>query len=326
MTAQASVRSYLGIAKEVTRGTAVAPAKFIPISANKLRITDVIDPLFDEGLRGSNVKYYNYIPGRTRSTVEWGGPVFPDTFPWSVAGILGTVATTGATAPYTHSVTLENATAVAADAQPTSYTLTDFYSANVRAYAGCQVSDVSFTFNSEGLLEYDAKATGYLSSVPATPTPVFTTILPAPTWQGTVTIAGSAVSNAVDGSISMSRPLTSIYGISNTQAPFANFVGPLTTTGQLRFVMENDTELTRFLTNTQPTIALDWTNGTGANLTQVKCSINKGAYKSAMIERSKDYVEVVIDLEAIGNSTDATTGFGNITWTFQNALPSGTFS
>jgi hypothetical protein len=321
MAVQATVRSYLGIAKEVTKGTAIAPTKFIPVSASKLKATDIIDPLYDEGLRGSNVKTYAYIAGRTRSTVEWGGPVYPDTFPWAIAGLLGTVTTTGVSVPYSHVVTTENATAVAADAQPTSLTLTDYYAANVRAYSGCQVHDVSFSFNSEGLLDYDAKATGWLSSTASTPTPTFTTVLPAPTWQGTVTIGGSAVSYAVEGSLNMSRPVTPIYGIANTQNPFSVFVGPVEVTGQLRFVMEADTELTRFLTNTQPSISLDWSNGTGASLTQIKAVLTKGAYTTAMIDRGKDYVEVVIDLTGISNVTDGGgTQYSPIAWTFQNAI------
>jgi len=70
MAVQQSVRSYLGIAKEVTKGTPVAPTDFIPVMKDSLKPADIIDPLYDTGLRGSNVVNYNYIPGRTRSTVE----------------------------------------------------------------------------------------------------------------------------------------------------------------------------------------------------------------------------------------------------------------
>jgi hypothetical protein len=45
------------------------------------------------------------------------------------------------------------------------------------------------------------------------------------------------------------------------------------------------------------------------------------------IERNADYVEVAIDLEGIGNTTDAgvTAGYSPVKFTLQNALPSGTF-
>jgi hypothetical protein len=327
MAVQNSVRSYLGIAKEVTKGTAVAPTAFIPVAQGKFKPVDIIDPLMDEGLRGSMVKDYAYVQGRTYSTFDFGGSVFPDTFGWALSGIMGSVATVGASAPYTHTVSLKNATAVGADAQPTSFTLTDFYSAQVREYAGCQIHDLNLAFSADGLLEYDAKATGFESATASTPTPSFTTVLPTPVWLGTVTIGGSAVSNAVDGSLTLTRPVIPIFGISNTQNPYSVFVGGLETKGQIRFVMENDDRLTEFLSNTQPAIVLNWATGAGASATQIQATITKGAYTAAVIDRTKDFVEVVIDLTGIANTTDAgsTGGYAPVKWVLKNAVASGTY-
>jgi len=327
MSVQNSVRSYIGIAKETTKGTPVAPTAFIPVSVSKLKPVDVIDPLMDQGLRGSLVADYAYVQGRTRSTFDFGGPVFPDTFAWSLAGLLGSVATTGASAPYTHTISLKNSSATAADAQPTAFTLTDFYAANVRAYAGCQIHDVNLTFTAEGLIDYDAKATGWQSATASTPTPSFSALTPVPVWQATVTIGGTTVANAVEGSITMTRPATPIYGISNTQNPYQIFLGALTTTGQLRFVMEDDTRLTEFLSNTQPSIVINWSAGSGSTATQIQATLTKGAYTAAVIDRSKDFVEVVIDLTGIGNTTDAgsTSGYAPIKWVVKNAVTSGTY-
>lgn len=327
MAVQNTHRSYLGIAKEATKGTVVAPTAFIPVAPSKLKAVDIIDPLYDEGLRGSMVKNYNYIQGRFHSTVDFGGPVFPDTFPWSVAGLLGSVATTGSSAPYTHIASLKNASATTADVQPTAFTLTDFYAANVRSYAGCQVHEVGLTFSAEGLLEYDAKATGWQSTTVATPSPSFTTVLPTPVWAATVSVAGTQVSNAVEGSITMTRPVTPIYGISATQNPYQIFLGALEVKGQIKFVMETDAQLTNFISNNQPSIVVNWAQGSGATATQIQATITKGAYIAAAIERGKDYVEIVIDLEGMGNSTDAgsTGGYAPIKWTFQNAIASGVY-
>jgi hypothetical protein len=327
MSVQNSVRSYLGIAKEVTKGTAVAPTAFIPVAQGKIKPQDMVGPLYDEGLRGSIVKDYAYVPGRKHSTFEFGGPVFADTFPWAVAGLLGSVDTTGASAPYTHVVTIENSATAAADVQPTAFTLTDFYSAAVRAYAGCQIHDLSLTFNAEGLLEYDAKAMGFPSATASTPSPSFTTVLPTPVWQAAVTVAGSTISNSVQGNINLSRPATPIFGLGNTQNPYSIFLGALEVKGQLRFVMEDDTELTRFLSNTQPAITIDWSQGAGASATQIKAQITKGAYVVAQIDRSKDFVEIVIDFTGIANTTDvgSTSGYSPIKWTFKNAIASGVY-
>ena len=328
MALQQSVRSYLGIAKEVTKGTIVAPTDFIPVAKDSLKPQDIVDPLFDTGLRGSNVLNYAYIQGRTRSTVDFGGAVFADTVGYGIAGLLGSVATTGASAPFTHTISLKNSLTSDVDVQPISYTLTDFYAVDVRSYPGCQFSDFSLKFNADGMLEYDTKTTGWASSTVADPTPSFSAILPTPVWRGTVSIGGSQVSTAMSGNIDMSRPVTPVYGISNTQNPYQVFLGPLEVTGKITFLMETDAELTRFLNNTQPAIVLNWSYGAGATAVQIQATISKGAYTAAMIERGEDFVQVSIDLNGQSTTTDAgsTGGFAPIKWVLQNAKASGTYA
>lgn len=328
MSVQQSVRSYLGIAKEATKGTAVAPTDYIPVYKDSLKPADIIDPLYDTGLRGSNVVNYNYIPGRTRSTLDFSSAAFADTIGYALAGLLGSVSTSGASAPYTHTISLKNSQSAAADDQPISYTLTDFYAAAVRAYPGCQFHDFSLKFNADGMLEYDAKTTGFISASASTPTPSFSTLLPTPVWQGTVSIGGSQVSTAMTGNIDLKRSVTPVYGISQTQNPFSVFLGPLETTGKITFIMEDNTELTRYLNNTQPAIVLNWAYGAGAAAVQIQATITKGAYTAAVIERGQDFVQVTIDLNAQGNTTDAgsTGGFSNIKWVLQNAKASGTYA
>lgn len=328
MSVQNSVRSFIGIAKETTKGTAVAPTDYLLVQADSLKPADIIDPLYDNGLRGSLVENYNYIPGRSRSTFDFSSSAFPDGIGYALTGVLGSVSTTGSSAPYTHTISLKNNLTAAADAQPLSYTLTDFYAAAVRAYPGVQFTDFSLKFNADGLLEYDAKTTGWLSAAASTPTPSFSTVLPTPVWAGTVSIGGSQVSNAVEGEITMKRPVTPVYGIANTQNPYSVFVGALETEGKFTFAMEDNTELTRYLSNTQPAIVLNWTQGSGASLTQIQATLTKGAYTAAVVERGDDYVQVSIELNAQGNTTDAgsTGGFSNIKWVLQNAKASGTYA
>ena len=328
MALQQSVRSYLGIAKEVTKGTIVAPTDFIPVAKDSLKPVDLIDPLFDTGLRGSNVVNYNYIPGRTHSTVDFGGAVFADTVGYALAGLLGSVATSGVSAPYTHTISLKNSLTSGADDQPISYTLTDFYAADVRSYPGCQFSDFSLKFNADGMLEYDTKTTGFASSTVSDPTPTFSTVLPTPVWRGTVSIGGTAVSNAMNGNIDMKRNVTPVYGIAATQDPYQVFLGPIEVTGKITFMMENDDELNNFLQNTQPAVVLNWAYGSGSTELQVQATITKGAYTAAVIERGDDFVTVSIELNGQGNTTDAgsTGGYAPIKWVLKNAKASGTYA
>lgn len=328
MAVQASVRSYIGIAKEVTKGTPVSATDFIPVAKDSLKPQDIIDPLYDQGLRGSNVLNYNYIQGRTRSTFDFGGAVFADTIGYAIAGLLGEVDTTGGSAPYTHEITLLNSLTTGTDTQPISYTMTDFYAVDVRQYPGCQFSDFSLKFNADGMLEYDTKTTGFQSNTTSDPTPSFSTLLPTPVWRGTVSVAGTAVSTAMTGNIDMKRPVTPIYGISNTQDPFQVFLGALEVTGKVTWIMENDSQLLNFLNNTQPALVFDWNYGTGANEVQIQATLSKGAYTAAVIERSDDFVKVTVDINAMSTTTDAgaSGGYAPIKWTLMNAKPSGTYA
>jgi hypothetical protein len=328
MSVQQSVRSYLGIAKEATRGTAVAPTDFIPVMKDALKPVDIVDPLYDTGLRGSNVLNYNYIPGRTRSTVDFGGAVFADTVGYAIAGVLGSVATTGVSAPFTHTISLFNSLTSGGDVQPISYTLTDFYAVDVRSYPGCQFSDFSLKFNADGMLEYDAKSTGFQSETVSDPAPTFSTVLPTPVWRGTVSVAGSPISTAMTGHIDMTRPATPIYGISSTQDPYQVFLGPLEVTGKITFIMDNDTQLLNFLNNSQPALVFNWAYGTGATAVQIQATLTKGAYTTGVIERGEDFVQVTVDINAQSNTTDAGSsgGFSPIKWVLQNAKASGTYA
>ena len=321
MSVQNTARSYIGLAKETTKGTPVTPTVYIPVTANSVKPQDIYGPLYDEGLRGSLVKNYNYIQGRANSTFDFSGAAFADTILYPIAGLLGEDVVTGASAPYTHTIAVKNSATAAADAQPSAFTITDFYAANVRAYAGMQFHDFSLKFNADGLLEYDAKATGWVSATASTPTPSFSTILPTPVWYGTVSVAGTTISNSTTGNIDLKRPVTPIWGIANTQNPYQVFVGATEVTGKITFIMENDTQLTNYLTNTQPALVFNWSQGSGSSATQIQATMTKGAYTLAVIERSKDYVEVVVDLNAQGNLTDAgTVGYSPIKWVVKNAV------
>jgi Phage tail tube protein len=323
VSVQNTHRSYIGIAKETTKGTPVSPSFYIPVTASSLKPVDFIEPLYDEGLRGSLAKNYNYIQGRTRSTFDFSGPVFADAIAYPIAGLLGSDVVTGSSAPYTHTIALKNSATAAADAQPSAFTITDFYGANVRAYSGMQFSDFTLKFSAEGLLEYDAKSMGWISSTASTPTPAFTTVTPTPVWTGTVSVGGTTISNAVDGQLDMKRPVTPIYGIANTQNPYQVFLGATEITGKISFVMEDDTQLTKYLSNTQPALVFNFSQGTGSSATQIQFTTTKGAYTVANISRGKDFVQLDIELNAQANLTDAgAVGYSPIKWVLQNAISS----
>jgi hypothetical protein len=324
-SAQPSVRSYLGVAKEVTPATPVVASAFIPVNKDSLKPVDIIAPLYDTGLRGSMAENYTYIQGRRHTEIDVAGPAFADTVGWWLGSIMGSVATVGASAPYTHTISLKNATT--GDAQPTSLTLEDYYVSGNRFYPGCKVSDFTLTFNSDGMLEYTTKLMGHPSSTTSAATPSFSAVVPTPVWRGAVSVGGTTIGYTTAASVTMTRKSEAIFGINTDQGPYEVFVGALDATGNMTFVMENDDQLTNFLSNSQPALTCTFAQGTGATATSIAFTITKGAYTTAAIDRAGEHVSITVDIAAIANTTDAgsTAGFAPIKWTLQNAVVAGTY-
>jgi hypothetical protein len=311
----------MGIAKEATWGTPVAATNFLPISPPTPK--DVIKLAQDKGLRGSMTDVYNEVQLTKHSTFDFGGDVFPDTFGFMLAGILGDVVTTGAAAPYMHAIALYNSV----DGQPPSYTITDAYSINTRQYPGAKFSDVDLKFSADGLLTYTAKTVALPSVTTTAPTPSYTSILPIASWIGAVTIGGTASLSVLDGNITIKRPVSVVDTVDGSQAPHSLWSGPVSVSGKLTLVMEDEVQLTNYLTNNQPSLDVNFTTGTGAGLQQVKLHMSQVAYQNADISRGKDFVELPISFTAIANTTDigASAGYSPIKCTLQNAMIAGTY-
>lgn len=383
--------SYLGIAKESSRGTGVSPTFYLPV--NSIEPEDVPKWLQVTALKGAMVKTYGYVQGLRSTTFGIGGPAYADSIGWALMGILGDVTTTASRSVSdgvlnaTTTVTSATAAFVAGDvgknisggsipsgafivsrtngttvvisaaatgsasgvsltigapqthvgsllntgpsAQPTSQTLTDFYAiTQARQYAGIQWEEVELKFTEEGLLEYTAKAQGLVPSLPVSqPTASWSTVSPTPTWQGIATIGGTVVAKIGDGSVNLKREVALIPGMNGTQQYAQVFLGPLEVKLKLTAYIDDDTEYNRMSNNTQPIVDLNWSSGVGASMTQIRLHMTQVAYLKAKPNRGKPYVQIEVESEAVGNTTDigSSGGFGLVQAAVGNALASGTY-
>jgi hypothetical protein len=314
--------SFLGVAKESSKGTAAAATVLIPV--REIKPQDVVQYLDDTNYRGSMVDTYGEVAGPAYSTLDVSGDVFPDTIGWWLAGMMGDVTTTGASAPYSHVMGVKNS----GDGQPGSKTFVDFFGiSQARAYAGGQVAELAFKISGEGLFEYSAKVTALPSALVTKPTLTATALPPYPGWQNTISIAGASKTYLEAAEINFKRAATPQHTADGTQAPYGIWVGPLAVDGKFTFIAEDETEFTRYLTNTQPAVILDSTTGAGASLTEVKFVMTKCAYTVAELNRSKDYVTYDVTFKAIANTTDvgASGGYGQCKVTLQNAVAASVY-
>lgn len=85
--------TWLGIAKETTPGTAVAPVRFLPVRNPKPE--NVIKMIKDDGFRGRAAKTFATYQGVKNSTFGFEGDAFPDTLGYLLFAIYGQDGTTG---------------------------------------------------------------------------------------------------------------------------------------------------------------------------------------------------------------------------------------
>jgi Phage tail tube protein len=117
MSPVATNLSYLGVAKESSRGTGVSPTFFLPVTS--IEPEDVPKWLRVTALKGSMAKTFGYVQGLRSTTFGTGGPAYADSFGWPLMGILGDV-TTSASRTVSDGVTNATTTVTSATANFTA--------------------------------------------------------------------------------------------------------------------------------------------------------------------------------------------------------------
>jgi len=309
-----SAKQFIGLAKEVTQGTAVTPIT-ATIPVDKFEPEDKPTQLEDTSFRGSMANLAGVIQGV--KIVEWSleGPAFFDTLPYFLNNILGDITDTGAT-PFSHAMSLLNS----GTGQPGSLTLVDWQgppsaSFFARVYPGACVSELTLKGNAESsLVMWSAKGLAWPSSVAsAAPTAATSAEPPQAGWRTKLGLAGPAsggtlVSTVREWEITIKRALKAEFTIQGVQTPYVIFRGALDVEGKLGFSVPADesTSMTYLLNNTQPQLQLATDNGltviNNRNLT-VDCQL--AAYETTKINRGAEAVGYDATFKAVMNSTNA---------------------
>lgn len=330
----ASLKRFIGFAKETTPGTPVAPVAYLPIT--KFDWNDKPVWLEDKGLRGvMGDDVFNLIQGPQICEIDMAGPVFGDEFGYVLGSIFGADDTTGASAPFTHKFSLLNSSA----GQGTTHTITQYYGPEpthqARQFSGTCLSDVGISFNAETeMLMWTAKGISWVSNVAAaTPTSTFTAVKPLPSWQAVLGVGGPAsggtqVLSIYKGEFNLKRQLRPYFTAQNSQNPYIIQRGGLSTDFKLTYVAADETALTTMRINTQPQVQCIVNNGlTLGNAIVVQVDMQQAAYTEAKPNFGREAIEFDVVGRGIFNSTNVGTsaGLGPCTWTLQNAIAASTF-
>lgn len=286
----------------------LGPVDWMPVTT--LDQPDTLAYVSDAGVRGSNVSSYGQYQVAGQSDVSFGGDIIYDTFGYLLGSVFGAVDFTGGS-PNLH--TFAGMNTAASNGQPTELMVWVYNGFNTRLYVGSKASELVIKFDPMQLVTWTTKFEGFLSAVVATPSPVsFSAVTPQGAWQGSMTINGTNVPNLLTSDFTFKRAtMEAIHTLQNNQSPYKIWAGSLETTGNLNFVMEDDTIIAHYLANDQPVVVLtllNTTTNTGIKVQSTKTNFIAG-WKPKVLG-GKGFVEVGGPVSCVANTTDANVAGG----------------
>ncbi len=293
---------HMGLAMETVFGTKVAAMFWFPV--NSVKPQDDVKKINDEGRRASLSKVFQVYDGVTSSSVDISMDAYADALGYFLKAMLGQDTPSGA-GPYIHTFKIVNAMAP-------STTLSYFNSVTEHGYGGSLLSDLSFKFDTEGLLTLDAKYIGQKSTTVTTTTPVYSSVAPFLGYQATLTVGGAGNTNVVGGEINFKRDCKLLYGANGTQLPSKGSAGRIEISGKLTFDLEDETEM-NLLGAADIPIVLTFTQSANVSLI---FQFSIADIKKASIDTSQEFVRADLEFDAYYNATDA----GNCTVILKNAV------
>ena len=243
-----SKKSWLGVAKETTPGTAAAtPTSVGWIPAKSLLIPKTKYEYLDEE-RGTRDANYGRVATTQMSTLTAKGPWYNDSWGYFLLAFMGADTPTqpnAGTAPtvWSHAMAL-------ADIPPA---LTSFKSYDAVTYKAAYtvVEKLQFKFTAEGkLLDADATFKGqFATKVSSPPTPAFATTLPFAGYSPTITLSSGATSDIEEMTITLEQKIRLFYPANGVQQFAAAYFGERKVSFDFLARFDNDTLYNKFFSN-----------------------------------------------------------------------------
>ena len=223
--------------------------------------------------------------------------------------------------------------------QPPSITLSDFDGEEWRQISAAQLDELSIKGNGTSLVDYTCTwmgnpavqqygnnaGPGAGGGFPYTPSfgtgPAGNSQTPAP-WTFYSVLGGTYTPTIIDWSFDFKRGVKPIPALTGEQQYFSYFAGPIQATGKFTFVEQAESpELNKFLDAQRQSFdftLFDQQNGSALNFFG-----HYGQFKTGEIDRSKEYVEVMVEFDLLPSAADSLAGAGGVspcTITVANAV------
>lgn len=288
----------VGVAKETTWGTAVAPTssdQFVPIMNPKYE--DVIESVLDQGLRSRASQDQGYYQGFRYGKYSFETYAYPEVAGNLLMSILGSDGWASGT---THPLTVLNT------GLSPSYTIQDFYGisgTNSRSMAGCYADTITLSAVSGGPVKLACSYLGKFAALVAKPTLAYTTQQPVIPWQGAATINSVANLKLIQFDLTLKRQNVEGIKALGAQDISAAFSGQLEVTGKMMFAPTDDTEYLLYSTTGQAAFPLSIVFTSGSNTITISCT--KTNFETPTTLDMAPYLKTNVSFRAWDNATDA---------------------
>jgi len=294
----------LGMAREVTWGTAVSPTtvdQFFTVVNPKFE--NDIDPVPDDGFRGIASQDFALNQGFRYARFTFETQLLPQNSGTLFQALQGGVDAISGAGPYVHPIPQLNT------GLPPSYSIWHYDAtlATSRQILGAYLESLNLKYSSTGALKCTASFVGKYFSTGTKPTAVYEAAQPFIPWQNTATVNASALVGArlIDFDFTAQRPWEGIWGAGGTQDLTAANVGPIEASGSLVFASIDNTDIDLYHNNTQAQLKVVFTQSASAIL---QINMNTAAFENGtVIEHSAPYLKVSAKYRALYNSVDGGT-------------------
>lgn len=302
---------WIGAAKETTYGTAIAaPTFWIPADGSSIKWKPEQNVLTDQALRGLMGTDYQQLQGMRSDTLAYKTyPYMDSVFQHFLATFGNPDTVTGSSDPWTHKTALYNGSGTNA-AQPPSYTLfwTDG-AGKTWQIPGCVIDTLKLTVKVDELISIEPVWRGMPSTAITSPTNTPSTNKPMPSWNSTISLAGSASAAYAEVDLEYKRNAEAVQTINASQSPLAIGAFDLSVAVTLMAVYQGSTDanLVDFLANTQPSLSVKLAP-VGDAVHSLTLQHTALAFDSVDPSGGSKYMTISAAGKALNNTTDALDG------------------
>ena len=191
--------------------------------------------------------------------------------------------------------------------QPPSVSIVDYAGDAWRALTAAQLDQIMLQGSADTLPKYTCNWFSHLSITPSTPTPSFSSVEAPPGWTSTLALGGTLVPYVMSWEFDFKRNVKPIPAITGTLNYYQLFAGVLDATAKITVLQDSSSTWLSAYQN-GATDSVDFTLYDVKSGYAMRIHSTLAKFITGQIDRSKEWVEIPLELQLLPSSTDALAG------------------